>query len=135
MDLTEQFKEELTAIKKAPLTFAIGFLALAGMIFFGEYSLIFKEWISQKESIIHDKESIINDKNNQIQDMQRQLTAAKHNEQAAPANVPTTGRPIKKVRQSAANTGPAISFGDQSPANTGTIGTLSIDSSAQRQKK
>lgn len=51
MGLSEQFSEELEAIKKTPLTFAVGFVVLACLIGAMEFA-VFKEWLAQKDSLI-----------------------------------------------------------------------------------
>lgn len=74
MSLSEHFKEELAAIKAAKLTFFIGFIVLAAVIAYGEYSFVFKELLSGKDGIIKDKDVIIKDKSDTIENLRRQLS-------------------------------------------------------------
>ena len=39
-------------IKKTPLTFIIGFAVISGMVYWAEYSLIFKEQLARKDDVI-----------------------------------------------------------------------------------
>src|SRR5258707_13232287 len=63
MSLAEQFKEELAMLKKAPLTFVVGFIVLAVLIGWTEYSFGFKE--------------ILTFKNSQIETLKEQLRSTK----------------------------------------------------------
>ena len=52
MALSEQFKGELAMLRKAPLTFFVGFVVLGALIGWAEYSFVFKEIIFLKDERI-----------------------------------------------------------------------------------
>ena len=116
MDLVEVFKEEVTAIKRAPITFVTGFVVLGALIFGAEYSLIFKEWLARKDSVIQDKENVISDKIRRVGDLEAQVKAMQEASRNSPISVPA------KPRHSA--TGAATTFGDNSPGSTGNGNTF-----------
>jgi hypothetical protein len=93
MGLTEHFKEEVEVIKKAPLTFIIGFVVIAGGVYVAEYSL-FKDSLARKDDL--------------IQTLQKQLDAKK------PTDAPTSGTPARSAvthgDNSPANTGNGNTF-------------------------
>ena len=101
MNITDMFAEELTAIKRAPRIFLIGFLVLAVPIAVGEYA-IFKELLSQKDSLANT--------------LQMQLSAVRTQQ--------GTSTPLPCVGSAATTTGPANTSGPDSPAVSGTVGTL-----------
>ena len=81
-------------LKKAPLTFCIGFVALAVMIYFAEYTFIFKEQLALKDNVI---------------------TTLKEKISAKQPAAPTTAPPANRS---------ATTSGDNSPANTGDGNTF-----------
>jgi len=101
MGLLEQFKEELAMLKKAPLTFAVGFIVLGCLIAWAEYSFIFKEDLSRKDDVIKTKDSLITT-------LRDQLSAV---------NQPKDRPPSEPVPQR--RSGDAKTSGNNSPANTG----------------
>src|ERR1039457_2492571 len=96
MGLTEQFDDELATIKKAPLTFAVGFIVLAGLIGGAEY-LFFKEYIGQRDSA--------------ISTLEKQLNATRTQPQPPrPQPSPTTGAATANGIGGTANTGAGNTF-------------------------
>jgi hypothetical protein len=100
MSLADQFKGELATLKKAPLTFTIGFVVLAVLIGWTEYSLLFKELFAYK--------------NSQIQTLREQLLSTKG----------AKGKTEEPPKPGPTSVGAATANGPESTANTGTIGTI-----------
>jgi hypothetical protein len=90
----------LSTIKKAPLTFVVGFCVLAVLIALGEYTWIFKEWVSRKDDLINQKDGVISV-------LEKKLAA--------------TSQPAIPSPQS---TGPATASGSGGIANTGAGNTF-----------
>ncbi len=115
MGLADQFKEDLEAIKKAKLTFLIGFLALAALIAWSEYSFIFKEVIARKDDVIRDKDATITT-------LRGQLSAEHDQKRETPQAAPQISL---SPRATVPRTGNAITAGPYSPAITGNGNTTS----------
>jgi hypothetical protein len=103
-NLVDMFNEELRTIRKNPLTFVVGFLVLAVLIGWGEYTFVFKELLNLKDEKIRS-----------LQDKKGEMN------QPIPAQ--------------ASPTGPATTFGDNSPANSGNIGTLNSNHPSTTERK
>lgn len=109
MGLSEQFGEELGMIKKAPRTFLVGFVALAVLIGWTEYSFGFKELLSHKDDLIRDKDDT-------IKGLQQKLETAQKAPPSTPRPAPTS-QPSKQAPPRVS--GPAETHAANSPAVTG----------------
>jgi hypothetical protein len=105
MDLTELFKEEVGMLKKSPITLAVATVVLGALIFLAE-NATYREILARKDDL--------------IQTLQKQLEAKSSKPQE-----PSAG---------GAPTGPAISHGDNSPANTGSGNTFSYPPKSDQKK-
>lgn len=112
MGLQEQFTEELAVIKRAPITFFIGFVVLAVCIGVGEYQFFVKESLARKDDAIRAKDDL-------IKTLQDKLAT----------KAPTTAAPDKPT------TGAATVTGDGSTANTGSGNTFGQPSTPKQKKK
>lgn len=125
MALSEQFKEELAMLKKAPLTFAVGFVVLGCLIGWTEYSLIFKEDLSRKDDVIKTKDSLITTLRDQLSSVQNQK---KDLPQPSP-QIPLSPKSTQPRRS-----GDATTSGPNSPATTGNGNAFSYGATDKDKK-
>ena len=75
-------------IKKTPLTFIIGFAVISGMVYWAEYSLIFKEQLARKDDVIGTlKEQLHAGQNPKSTTTQLENRSATSSGDSSPANV------------------------------------------------
>ena len=113
MDLADQFEAELRVIKGAKLTFLIGFVVLAALIGYGEYSFLFKELLARKDGIIKDKSEVID------QLRQKLIDTSKANPGGSSKPIKDAGPDHRPSQGPSRVSGPVSTAGPNSPAITG----------------
>jgi hypothetical protein len=114
--MIDLFKEELASIRSAKLTFLVGFVVLAAVIGYSEYSL-FKEALSRKDDVINDKSDLIDT-------LQRKLEASERKEPRSSSSTPEVRSGQSATQRAPRVSGPATTSGAHSSAITGDNNTV-----------